>query len=139
MDKDVKKGNQLKCVLINARSLSNKSSFIIDYCSDMKIDIAIFTETRLHYNSPALAHISSSVYSFINFPRIGRGGVLGLLYKSYITINSFKTICCSSAEIASCSLSLLCSSIKLVIIYRPPNRPLQQFFSDLSSLIVPII
>ena len=77
----------MQIIVICFNQLSNnKSNLVIDCCIDMNIDIDIYM-TWNHDNFPVIAYELSSIYSWINFPIIGKGGSIGL------------SKCCSSVDL----------------------------------------
>ena len=116
----------LKCSLANAQSIRNKVDDLLHHAQINDIDILVVTETWLQDANPAdlaiISALNSNGYSFIHSPRISstRGGGLGILYKSNLTVNCLYTSNFTSFE--SCVWSVTGSKLDLVImgLYRPP-------------------
>ena len=115
----------MQAVLINSHSICNKTNLLLNFCNLNSIDIA-FTETWMReINKPTQPLLSAPPYNFVNFPRTGRGGGLGILYHSTITISTLKHIVTTSMELVICIITRRYHpAIKFFIIYRPPNLDL---------------
>ena len=82
--------NCAKLVLLNARSVRNKTDFITDYIHEHDLDIIALTETWLTNDQKDTANIRKLTpdgYNFVHFPRSDQqGGGVGVLYKSCLTL-----------------------------------------------------
>ena len=89
-------------------------------------------------NKPTQSLLSAPPYNFVNFPRTGRGGDLGILYHSTITISTLKHIVTTSMELVICIITRRYHpAIKVFIIYRPPNLDLKNCISDFIEHVTP--
>ena len=92
----------MQAVLINAHSICNKTDLLLNFCNLNSIDIAFITEIWMReINKPTKSLLSAPPYNFVNFPRTGRGGGLGILYHSTITISTLKHIVTTSMELVT--------------------------------------
>ena len=95
--KDINRGRSVnaqplaiaKCAVLNARSVCNKAALIQTFLLDHDIDVLVITETWLTDGdevTPRQLLPDPDGYSFISVPRNGRGGGLGIVAKSHISI-----------------------------------------------------
>ena len=110
--------------LLNARSFNKKEQRLKDYIVDNDIDLAAFTETWLkpedEENKMTIGDLCPTGYKFFHEAKVNKkGGGVGLLHKNIFNLQSQKTIKFSSFEHIELFLTSP-SSIRLVIIYRPP-------------------
>lgn len=87
----------LKLRCINARSICNKVSSVLELLSDNEIDVCFLTESWLKVSDKAkFAEIREHGYDILSAPRKGRGGGVAFLFNSnYVNlkrnnVNSFK-------------------------------------------------
>lgn len=111
--------------LINAHSVRNKTTALVDQIMDHDLDFIAFTETWLRTTAEdgdAIRSLTPAGYSFSHIPRTGpsRGGGVAILHKSNIKISSTSTWKAKSLESMIATLNASCASVKLVVIYRPP-------------------
>ena len=105
----------LNAVLINARSptcvarsLRNKIPSLISLMTDHDLDILFITETWLSpLDSPHIAALKTPPYCFIHNPHDSPhpGGVIGILYKSSLTISNISYHSFSHSEALGCAIS----------------------------------
>ena len=76
---------KLSAVLLNARSVCNKSLLINDYIVDSNSDILAITETWIKATTPSsvIAELTPPGYSLIHVPRPSqrKGGGVGIIYR----------------------------------------------------------
>lgn len=130
-------GNLLKIVLLNARSVCNKTIQLTEFAAAQSIDAMAITETWLTdtpADSAILAELSSAEFYMHHVPRSsgGRGGGVGLL-------------CNDSLRLAPCTQSkfqtfdymerlVTCTpKVYIVVIYRPPTSSSSKFGEFISE------
>ena len=114
--------------MINARSIRDKTTELVDFVCDNHLYVIGICETWLTPNNSAvIADLIPDGYTFKHVPRPNRrGGGVGLLYKNGVHVNirnnpqNFIFFESLQAEIISNA-----AAIHLVIVYRPPSS-LQQ-------------
>jgi hypothetical protein len=112
---------------LNPRSVKNKALSINDYIVSNDFDLCALTETWLgsSIDNICISELVPAGYSFEHVPRCGskRGGGIGLIYKSSITVTVAKsnpTHKFDHFELMDCSLNINGYVLKLAIVYRPP-------------------
>jgi hypothetical protein len=133
----------MKCCLMNARSVVNKTELIKDIIVENNIDIAIITETWLsasHGNfHSVLTDLCPPNHKILSKARNKRGGGLAVIYRNTldITIMDIKSTNVTSYEHLTLSIRDISSNSRstqlLVAIYRPPSKPLNAFISELQQ------
>ena len=125
--------------LMNAQSVRNKTETIVDYILEKDLDICAFTETWLsEQDNIKIGDLTPSGYCFSHVPRSDRpGGGVGLLYKAGLDIRTQEISKRRSFEYQHVLLVSGSTSIRIVIIYRPPgsHQPLSVFIDDFSELV----
>ena len=136
---------QVSLCLLNARSIRNKTTDILDHVQQHDIDIVAMTETWLSNKDadlPVMQALTPQGYSFIHHPRSKRrGGGIGILRKDYIKAtgkHTFNRI--RSCEAMSVKLTYHAKSITLLVIYRPPptsknGSSAADFLSEFSDIL----
>ena len=139
VDNSIIKNSVHMCV-INAQSVCNKTDLLTDHFIENKFDIIAITETWLSYSDAhkrVIGNLSLPGYNFIHVPRENRpGGGLAVIFKDNIQKMQSSSHQCTSFESLCCDFSLKqnCSSLRLVVVYRPPysekNRCTPKVFMD---------
>ena len=116
--------SQLTIGLLNCQSVRNKCDIIVDYLLDNKFDIMFLTETWLSNNNNddiITSSICPTGYNFKHSPRTtGRGGGVGILYKSSIKcVLKPRSFNASSYENFECYFKVPGNCIHTFLIYRP--------------------
>ncbi|XP_064412565.1 uncharacterized protein LOC135355727 [Latimeria chalumnae] len=123
-----------RTVLLNARSICNKTAIIYDLLRD-NIDLAFITETWLDdCAATILAAAIPPGFLVIHCPRLHRrGGGLAICFRSSLncTRNSWKETSPFEYMIAVCEAVV---NFKILLVYRPP-RWNADFVNELSELI----
>ena len=116
---------QIKCVLVNARSICNKGTELNDFITSNDTDLLYMTKTWLNGNikdNVILAELLPPNYGVLHTPRTtGRGGGVGLVYRKDLPVRispqtkyvSFEHIC---FKIVSASVMY-----HAILLYRPPT------------------
>lgn len=132
--------SQLKCVLFNSRSISNKSTIIADFIAYSGVKVAFITESWLLNNpvidSAILAATCPPLFTSLSFPRPSRkGGGLVLIYDNSIKVCPIShSLVFSTFELALVNIFLPNTSVMCGLIYRPPSSSVSAFINELSSL-----
>ena len=159
-ESDIHPSQCISAVLLNTRSVNNKSAIIKDFIVDHDIDLAFLNETWLvpdqkfinEYMDDMLPtdtgrdkHIIKSLlpkgYKIIHFPRIGSGGGNGVIYKDNLVIAPQKASTRQrSFEYMELLIKLEGNWLRFILVYRPPpstenklNVPM--FLSELTNLL----
>ncbi|XP_064413279.1 uncharacterized protein LOC135356510 [Latimeria chalumnae] len=123
-----------RSVLLNARSICNKTAIIFDFLSK-DIDLALITETWLDdCAAPVLAAAIPPGFSVIHCPQLHwRGEGLAICFRSCLkcTRTPWKETSSFEYMIALCEARV---NYKILLIYRPP-RWNADFLNELSELI----
>ena len=135
--------------LLNACSVKNKSFVIKDFVLDKNIDVLAVTETWLQAdisNQLTVNDICPTGFAFHHLPRKhSRGGGVALLYKSRFKLKKLSpNISFKSFEFTDCTLNYASTSLRMVVVYRPPPSKKNQlsvtlFLDEFSSLLEKLI
>ena len=128
---------------INSRSIRHKSTDILQYVHDKKVDVCVVTETWLHNDGDdaVRAELQQKGYSFDDVPRSGRdGGGLGLLCRDNLHIQRTDSGVLPSCEYSTWRISSSTSVISVFGVYRPPystnHRVTQaQFIKEITTIL----
>ena len=103
----------------------------------------MITETWLNSNTtdaPIISSLNTPPFNFVSFPRAAHAGGLGLVYHSNLNIIKTTIPNIDSSEIVFIHLKNSEQiSLKIILIYRPPNNDIQTFISDFNNIIIPNI
>jgi len=135
--------NTLNLSLINCQSVRNKTNEVIDHIIDNNIDICALTETWLKpgdEDSPTIAQLTPTGYSFLHIPRISRGGGVGILVNSSLLTTVQPHFKSTSFESITVLIQAVSFSFRVVVLYRIPpsvkNGLLSStFFSEFSDFL----
>ena len=138
------KGKQtcLGFACVNARSLRNKTTDVVDYITSSNTDICIFTETWLKdIDLVTFVALSPDGYHFESSPREEDriGGGIGIMYRSMISIKRIHANQFRSFEFAEWNATIQNQVLKLIAVYRPPSCPVGLFFDEFSIYLESII
>ncbi len=109
--------------LLNARSVRNKCQAIKDYVVDNDIDVLAITETWLSTgdgDACVIADLCPNGYKFSHRPRGSKGGGVGILYKSSLSIKIQKVTKYKSFEHVQYILKSASKCFRICVVYRPP-------------------
>nr|XP_054750855.1 uncharacterized protein LOC129256716 [Lytechinus pictus] len=106
---------------LNARSVRNKATDIVEFITDNNFDIVALTETWLKdYDDVIIGNCTPEGYTFNHTIRQGKGGGgVGLLYKSALSVKSEAVPHFKSFEVYRARVSCQLRSLVLLVIYRP--------------------
>ena len=103
--------------------------------------MAILTETWLFdYDTPTIASLSESPFSFFHHSRNSLGGGIGIIIRSNYSLLSSKQLPLKSCEASSYTIKARNESIvKYIVIYRPPSSNFDNFIDEFNTIIIPLI
>ena len=108
---------------VNAQSCRNKTLAIADHILDNQLDMMATSETWLKSSrdSNVIKDIVPNGYCIKHTPRpIGKGGGVAIIHKSEIVLQKQDTDAFRSFEHIECRLKTPMSSMRIVVVYRPP-------------------
>ncbi|KAK6178226.1 hypothetical protein SNE40_013035 [Patella caerulea] len=116
---------KLRCALWNSRSLNGKVSGLSSVILEDQLDIIFLTETWLTgKNDPIITEISASISDF-NFYQVSRssrrGGGVGILARSNLSINSKREHNFRSFQCLEVAFRCGSCVLRTLTIYRPPE------------------
>jgi exonuclease III len=130
----------LKCALLNARSVRQKSNSIdkaadiCDLISGENIDILCITESWIRDNaldSQVLSELTPPGYLIVSVPRVNkRGGGVAVMYRSSIKLSMQTSTPRTSFEHLKASIKHAGTSLSLCVMYRPPTSGLYNTFLE---------
>ena len=126
--------------IINCQSARNKAGLILDYIRDHDCDIVALTETWFrsgNLDQKAKGDITPSGYKLRCVSRVGkRGGGVAILFKETLTISENVDLSRPSLEALGVTVTHDATTIRLIVLYRPPKAPRgTDFFSDFAEII----
>jgi len=132
----------LRLGLLNARSVTTKSTAIADTITAERLDVLALTETW-HQTSDdvPLKRCAPTGYTIVDAPRCSttasRGGGVALLFDSRFTAKRFTfAVQPTTFELLGCSLRSASTSAICVVIYRPTSQSVNElFFEELTQLL----
>ena len=132
------------CIL-NARSVRNKTTDILDHIHEHDLDIVAITETWLTNKDsdlPVTRALTPPGYNLIHHPRRSRrGGGIAILHKESVKATSLKTFTnIHSFEAMSLKLTLFGKCVILLVVYRPPpnkknGSSVVDFFKEFADIL----
>ena len=125
------------CLLLNTRSVRNKSTLLCDYVSESNVDLAFLTETWLKPSDSAVVNdLVPPGYGYIGVCRSNkRGGGVGILNKKSYTLKKAPVKRFATFEHVDVTLTQTSQSLRAIVIYRPPTSSLPSFFDELSAYV----
>ena len=137
--------NSVIICIINARSVRNKTTDILDHIHEHDLDIVVITETWLTNKDSDLSvtrALTPSGYNLIHHPRCSRrGGGIAILLKESVKATSLKTFSnIHSFEAMSLKLTLYRKCVILLVVYRPPpnkknGSSVVDFFEEFADIL----
>ena len=128
---------QLYFCFMNAQSVKNKATRVLQFILDNDFDIFAITETWLRpgeIDSHIIATITPPGYSFKHVPRPDGYGGVAVIHKSSILLTQTGTVCAkeetTNFEYICLRLTTKSSVDTLCVIYRPPPSDANGFDSD---------
>ena len=131
---------KVSCGLINIQSVGNKTIKINSLINELDLDILMLTETWLCNNisdSSKIKEMTPKLHNFYHKPRENKlgGGVGIFIKKSFTKVQLMNTINFSSFEYLDVKITSVNKNIRIILIYRPPNKSKNEFIEELSDLI----
>ena len=126
------------CLLLNTRSVRNKSTLLCDYVSETNVDLAFLTETWLKPSDSAVVNdLVPPGYGYIGVCRSDkRGGGLGRGSTTQEILQSEEGSSeTTTFEHVDVTLTQTSQSLRAIVIYRPPTSSLPSFFDELSAYV----
>ena len=108
---------------VNAQSCRNKKLAIADHILDNQLEMMAISETWLKSSrdSNVIKDIVANGYCIKHTPRpTGKGGDVAIIHKSEIVLHKQDTDAFRSFEHIECRLKTPMSSMRIVVVYRPP-------------------
>ena len=107
--------------LLNARSVKNKTAFLLDYIRNCSADLYAIPETWLTDKDASVkAEFCPAGYNFIDHPRAGyRGGGTGLIFRDSLYVKMVDAGGKDPFEFSEWLVSCVGCSLRLLIVYRP--------------------
>ena len=142
--RQTKRRNSTRSLLLNARSIRNKTTEIRELVYERNLDIVFIVETWLNgdvSDGPSIVDLVPPGYKFINLPRTDAvGGGIGVIHKANATVKTTYPMSFRSMELAEFTFTSINGPIKIVLVYRPPPSQTNKltskmFLSDLSELL----
>jgi exonuclease III len=125
----------LRCALLNTRSLTDKASLLNDIIIDTDLDMLFLTETwQVPNDYLSLNLLTPPGYIFFSQPRLHRrGGGLAVVCRETIKISKIELHDVTTFEYLALKMTGQ-TSLVVILIYRPPKSP-SDFFSDISEIL----
>jgi len=128
--------------LLNARSVTNKSTAINDTVVAQCLDVLAVTETwhQASQDLP-LKRCAPPGYAILDAPRqtpaASRGGGVALLFSNRFTVKRFSiALQPTTFEVLGCSLRSATTLVVYVVIYRPTSHaPSERFYEEITQLL----
>ena len=135
-----------KCSLLNARSISNKSTAIREFIANNSVDILALTETWLNQDSQneyIIRNCTPLNYVFKHVARKSRGGGVALIYKKAFAFKQISRMQFKSFEYMD-MVSNVSNPVRIIVVYRPPpstsnGLTCESFLSKFRSFVEQII
>ena len=131
----------LNCGLINIQSVCNKTNEIRDLIIEKNLDILCVTETWLHELSTSIINeMTPSTHTFLHVPRETQGGGVGIfLHKSFTNVRTVKPLVATSFEYLMVNFKHSNAgnggNFSFIVLYRPPNLSVPEFFEQFEELL----
>ena len=119
-------------VLVNARSLRNKTLLVRYYVDVCSLDVDAITETWLAEDEmTAVAKICGENFTFVQKPRGGacRSGDVGVLFRMTLQFLS-----CTDVDTHACE-TIGCIP-RAIVVYRPPSSDFGSFLDDVGKMLI---
>ena len=133
----------LKCSLLNCRSVCNKPIEINDFITCKQLDILFVTETWLSGNekdNTVLSELLPPNCSIVQQPRKDRGGGVAAIYSKDLILKTCPTKNFPSFEYILLKVTSGSVTYHIITLYRPPpskknHLTVADFFNDFSNLL----
>ena len=136
----------VETILLNIRSLRNKTADFVDYVCETKVDLFAITETWLCPNDDAIRNESCPVgYVLADHSRTGRrGGGTALVYRNSLTVKKIDAGEKTSFEFSEWTVQSASHNLRIILIYRSPYSdehkvPMSTFFAEFADYVETIL
>ena len=134
-----KEQHNIRCGLVNCRSIVNKTQDIQNKIGNCKLDICALTETWIKPEDN-ITHIPITPpgYKAISVPRTNKtGGGIAIIHCNDFTVNHHKTYDFTSMECSSFTIKQSADSkpINMFLVYRPLDTSVINFLEDLAIVL----
>ena len=128
------------CRLINIQSVGNKTNKIKCLIDELSLDIFILTETWLSNNlsdSSKIKEMTPVTHNFHHIPRVDKwgGGVGIFIKKSFTKLQTINIENYSSFEYMDTKIISGNKNVRLIVVYRPPNKSKRIFLEEINDLL----
>lgn len=132
--------NSLKCGVLNARSINNKTEAVVDFILEHKLDVLCVTETWLQASDSFTANsVTPNGFSIVSNPRLNRrGGGVAAIIKNDLGCKRLANVCCSTFEALLVKITSSTKSFVIATIYRSPG-PLNNFLIELGDFLSTLV
>ena len=130
--------NSSSIAVLNARSIKSNCDIIRNFIDSDKPNITFISETwaKESDNEFYFKEITPKGYSYMHKDREnGTGGGIALIVQSDFNPRLVKTSQFTSFESLTASISSSGSTLRLVVVYRPPSSSYQQFCDEFTILL----
>lgn len=125
--------------LVNARSIRNKTLILKYLITNERYYILTLTETWLYGNCDAdWQHANPPGYSSYHLPpKTGRGGGVAIIHRATIVVSPspIRGLTISNFEIMTAFLTTNSTSIRIILLYRPPQSNQKTFLCEFGKLL----
>ena len=128
-------GTSLNCVLANCRSIINRTQELQLETKENNLDICVLTETWMKPDDNLThLHMCPDGYKSLSLSRQNCiGGGIAIMFRNYLNIKEGNRYEFTSMECTDYILTLPRITIKLGVIYRPPDNSVLDFVSDFAD------
>ena len=131
---------KVSCCLINIESVGNKTNKIKCLIDELRLDICVIIETWLSNNvsdSSKIKEMTPISHNFYHVPRENRwGGGVGIFTKKAFTkVQTINIENYNSFEYMDIKITSENKNVRLIIVYRPPNKSKKTFLEEISDLL----
>ena len=132
--------SKITCGLINIQSVGNKTNKIKSLIEELNLDVLILTETWLSNDISDSSKIKEMIpksHNFYHIPRENRsgGGVGVLIKKTFTKVKVMNVESFESFEYIDTKITSDNKNIRIITVYRPPNKSKSRFIEEMSDFL----